>query len=117
MKSMNQIVGGNLKRIREQSGFTQDQVAKLIGLERSTYSNYEGSTREVPYDVLENVANLFGCEPFLLFEDTVYSENEILACAFRISDLEENDLKEIAYFKDIVKSYLKMERISDGKAE
>ena len=47
------------------------------------------------------------CEPFILFEDNIQADNEIMATAFRISDLEDNDLKEIANFKDIVKSYLK----------
>ena len=32
-------------------------------------------------------------------------------------DIEENDLKEIANFKDIVKSYLKMERISQNETK
>ena len=40
-----------------------------------------------------------------------------MATAFRISDLEDNDLKEIANFKDIVKSYLKMERIAQNESE
>ena len=116
MKTVNQIIGENLKKIRESSGFTQEQVAKSIGIERSTYSNYEGGVREVPYTILENISNLFGCEPYILFEDNIPTDNEILATAFRISDLEENDLKEIANFKDIVKSYLKMERIVQNEA-
>lgn len=116
MEAVNQIIGENLKKIRELSNFTQEQVAKSIGIERSAYSNYEGGTREVPYNILENISNLFGCEPFILFEDNIHTENEILATAFRISDLEENDLKEIANFKDIVKSYLKMERITQNEA-
>ena len=114
MKTINQIIGENLKKIRELSGFTQEQIAKSIGIERSAYSNYEGGTREVPYDILEK---LFGCEPFILFEDNVQADNEILATAFRISDLEDDDLKEIANFKDIVKSYLKMERIAQNEVE
>ena len=116
MKTVNQIIGENLKKIRESSGFTQEQVAKSIGIERSTYSNYEGGVREVPYTILENISNLFGCEPYILFEDNIQTDNEILATAFRISDLEENDLKEIANFKDIVKSDLKMERIAQNEA-
>ena len=99
MKTINQIIGENLKKIRKLSGFTQEQIAKSIGIERSAYSNYEGGTREV------------------LFEDNVQADNEILATAFRISDLEDDDLKEIANFKDIVKSYLKMERIAQNEVE
>lgn len=117
MKTNNQIVGENLRKIRELSSYTQEQVAKSIGIERSAYSNYEMGTREVPYDTLESISNLFGCEPIILFEDSIQADNEIMATAFRISDLEENDLKEIAMFKDIVKSYLKMERIAPNEAE
>jgi len=82
-------------------------------VERSAYSNYESGVREVPFHLLEKIADLFGCEAFLLFEDNVEADNEILATAFRISDVEEGDLKEIAHFKDLVKSYLKMERIGN----
>ena len=38
MKMINQVVGENLKKIRELSGFTQEQIAKSIGIERSAYS-------------------------------------------------------------------------------
>lgn len=117
MRTTNQIIGENFKKIRELSGFTQEQVAKFLGIERSTYSNYEAGIREAPYNILENISNLFGCEPLLFFEDTIQADNEIMAMAFRISDLEENDLKEIAAFKDIVKSYLKMERIAQNETE
>ena len=101
MKTVNQIVGENMKKIRELSGFTQEQVAKLIGIERSAYSNYEGGVREAPYNILESISNLFGCEPFILFEDNIH----------------ENDLQDIANFKDIVKSYLRMERISQNETK
>ena len=103
MKMINQVVGENLKKIRELSGFTQEEVAKSIGVERSTYSNYEGEIGRASCRVL--------------FEDSIHADNEIMATAFRISDLEENDLKEIAIFKDIVMSYLKMERIAQHEAE
>lgn len=116
MKTINQIIGGNLKKIRELSDFTQEQIAKSIGIERSAYSNYEGGTRDVPYDVLERISNIFGCEPYILFEENIQTDNEIMATAFRISDLDDNDLIEIANFKEIVKSYLKMERIAQNEA-
>lgn len=116
MKDLNQIVGNNLKKIREISGFTQEQIAESIGIERSAYANYECGFREIPYGILEKISNLFGCEPFILFEDNIQTDNEIMATAFRVSGFEDSDLKEIAKFKDVVKSYLKMERISKDEA-
>lgn len=112
MKTLNQIIGDNLKKARELSGFTQEQTAKFIGINRSAYSNYESGLREIPYNILESLSNLFGCEPSILFEESASTDNEILVTAFRITNTEEADMKEIARFKDIVKSYLKMERIA-----
>ena len=48
MKTTNQIIGENLKKIRELSGFTQDQAAKFIGVERSAYSRYKRSPISYP---------------------------------------------------------------------
>ena len=117
MKTINQTVGNNLKKLRDLSGFTQSEVAKAVGIERSAFSNYEEGTREVPYNILEKLSNLFGCEASLLFENDEESKNELFATSFRLSSLNEIDLNEIANFKDIVKSYLKMERIANDKTE
>ena len=32
MRTINQIIGENLRKIRELSGFTQEQIAKSIGI-------------------------------------------------------------------------------------
>lgn len=117
MKTTNQIIGENLKRLRETSGFSQEQIARTVGLEHSTYSNYEGGTREIPYQIIERISALFGCDPCVLFEDNLQNQSEIIVSAFRISDLEDSDLKEITNFKDIVKAYLKMERIAHNDAQ
>jgi len=112
MNTTNQIIGENLKKIRELSGFTQKQVALSIGVERSAYINYERATRDVLYNILENIGNLFGCDPFVLYEDNAQINNEILSTRFNIPNIDEKELKEIINFKDIVESYLKMERLA-----
>lgn len=117
METTNQMIGENLKKIRELSGFTQAKVALSIGVERSAYINYERATREVPYNILENIGNLFGCDPFVLYEDNAQINNEILSTTFNIPDIEESDLKEIINFKDLVESYLKMERITQKEVK
>jgi transcriptional regulator with XRE-family HTH domain len=116
MKTTNQIIEENLKKIRELSGFTQAKVALSIGVERSAYINYERATREVPYTILENIGNLFGCDSFVLYEDNAQINNEILSTRFNIPDIDEKDLKEIINFNDIVEFYLKMERIAQKEA-
>lgn len=108
---MNNTIASNLKKLREAARYTQDEVAQALGITRSAYSNYESGEREAPYDVLEKVSNLFGCDMYVLFEENQNADAMILASAFRLDGLAPEDTAEIIRFKDIVKSYLKMEAI------
>lgn len=108
---MSNIISTNLKKLREAARYTQDEVAQVLGITRSAYSNYESGEREVPYDVLEKASDLFGCDMYLLFEENENADAMILASAFRLDGLTDEDAVEIVRFKDIVKSYLKMEAI------
>ena len=108
---MNRIIGNNLKKIRSISSFTQEEVAAALGINRSAYSNYESGEREMPIGLLEKAADLFGCELYVFFEENL-SDDILLATSFRIDGLDSNDLQEIIHFKDIVKSYIKMDQIA-----
>jgi transcriptional regulator with XRE-family HTH domain len=108
---MNTTIGKNLKLLRDFNKFSQEQVAEYLGINRSTYSNYESGDREAPLDVLEKISNLYGCELHVLFEENKESFQDALMCTFRVDNLSSSDLNEIAKFKDIVKSYLKMNRL------
>ena len=108
---MNKIIGSNIKKLRETARYTQDEVAQAIGITRSAYSNYESGNREVPYDVIEKASDFFGCDMAMLFEENENVDAMILASAFRLDGMTSEDAVEIMHFKDIVKSYLKMEAI------
>ncbi len=108
---MRNIIATNLKKLREAARYTQDEVSQALGITRSAYSNYESGEREAPYDVLEKVSDLFGCDMYILFEENENADAMILASAFRLDGLTDEDTAEIIRFKDIVKSYLKMEAI------
>lgn len=85
-------VGQNLKRLRSLSGFTQDQIATFVGITRSAYSNYESGERETPCSVIDSLSNLYGCDPYDLFSEDITKENAVIATAFRISDLSNEDM-------------------------
>ena len=108
---MDKTIARNIKKFRETARYTQDEVAQSLGITRSAYSNYESGDREVPYDVIEKASNFFGCEMTMLFEENENVDAMILATAFRIDGIAPEDAGEIMRFKDIVKSYLKMEAI------
>lgn len=108
---MDKTIATNLKELRQISHYTQQEIAQALGITRSAYSNYESGEREIPYDVLEKASDFYGCEMTLLFEDNKNIKDLIFASAFRIEGIMPEDAVEIAHFKDIVKSYLKMEEI------
>lgn len=108
---MERIIARNLKKLREIARYTQDEVAQALGITRSAYSNYESGDREVPYDVIEKASDFFGCDMTVLFEENENADALIFASAFRIHGISPEDSAEIMRFKDIVKSYLKMEVI------
>lgn len=108
---MDKNISRNLKKLRETARYTQDEVAHALGITRSAYSNYESGDREMPYDVIEKASDFFGCDMMVLFEDNENVDAMILASAFRIDGIAPEDAGEIMSFKDIVKSYLKMEAI------
>ena len=55
-----EIVARNLKSLREANGFTQERLANYLGIGRSAYSNYELGDREIPLNIMESLANLYG---------------------------------------------------------
>ncbi len=108
---MDKIIARNIKKLRETARYTQDEVAQALGVTRSAYSNYESGDREVPCDVIEKASDFFGCDMAVLFEENENVDAMILVSAFRLDGMTADDAAEIMRFKDIVKSYLKMEAI------
>lgn len=101
-----------MKALREANGYTQEQVAACLGVNRSAYANYETGERETPVDVLEKACSLFGCEMEMLFDPDENAVKNMLVCAFRADNLSEGDLREVCAFKEIVLNYMKMDRLS-----
>lgn len=105
------MLNRNLKLLRSSMGMTQEEVASFLGIGRSAYSNYEDGRREPPLDMLEKFADLTGCDLATLYEEDEELVKSQLICSFRTEGLTNNDLEEIASFKKLVLSYLKMERL------
>ena len=45
---MREVIGRNLKVLREANDLTQEQMSSYLGIGRSAYANYEAGERETP---------------------------------------------------------------------
>ena len=55
----NMSTGTNIKKLREQKGLLQKQVAEELGIGNSNYSKIENGIREITVKELQNLAKLF----------------------------------------------------------
>lgn len=55
-------VGMNLRMVREEQGWTVEQVATMADVKPVTIEKIEAGAFNVPLDVLAKVADVLGCE-------------------------------------------------------
>ena len=103
------IIAKNIKLLRQASNYTQESVASFLGIGRSAYSNYESGDRELPLSCMEKLADLYGCDAYMLYEENESVIEDMLATAFRVDNLSPADMEQIAAFKRVVKSSLMMD--------
>lgn len=103
------IIAKNIKLLRQASNYTQENVASFLGIGRSAYSNYESGDRELPLSCMEKLADLYGCDAYMLFEENESVIEDMLATAFRVDNLSPADMEQIAAFKRVVKNSLMMD--------
>lgn len=96
----------NLRALREVLGYSQEQVAHYLEIERVMISYYETGARPVPAPVLVKLAEFYNVELKDLFEEKPLNSKLNYAFAFRASDIADEDLKVIARFKRIAKTYI-----------
>lgn len=103
------IIAKNIKLMRQASNYTQENVASFLGIGRSAYSNYETGDRELPLSCMEKLADLYGCDAYMLYEENESVIEDMLATAFRVDNLSPADMEQIAAFKRVVKNSLMMD--------
>lgn len=48
-----------IRNLREDSDFTQQQIADILFINRRTYSSYENGVRSMPIEILSRIADVF----------------------------------------------------------
>ncbi|MDO8572724.1 MAG: helix-turn-helix domain-containing protein [bacterium] len=83
-----------IKEFRTKKGFSQEQVAKAIGVSRPTYSAIEAGKQKLDLDEAQKLANLLGID---------------------ISELVSGSIQDIEKYKHMILTYLRMNLSKDGK--
>jgi len=70
-------IGENIKRIREEKGLLQKQVAASVGVHPSNYSKIEKGEREPSIEVLDKIAKLFGLSVYQIIHPEENTPQEV----------------------------------------
>ncbi len=93
------LIGEKFKKLREESGLTQGQIAGYLGVDQSYISRYEKNERHLSVDLLEKLSNLFGCSiDYFTSEDSHYTP---LPFALRATCIKSEDLETLAAIRKI----------------
>jgi transcriptional regulator with XRE-family HTH domain len=65
-------IGKNIKKIREQKGLMQKEVASTAEMQASNYSKIESGQRDISVEALDKIAQLFGItiDEIIHYEDS-----------------------------------------------
>lgn len=68
MSSMKKQIGAKLKELRKENGWTQQQVADMIGVSRVNYTRYELNASEPDFDILVRLADIYDVSLDYIFD-------------------------------------------------
>lgn len=94
-----------LKTYRKKKNYTQQQIAEMLGLTKSTYSLYESGKVEPNVERIRKLTNILETSSDILletgFEEITQEEKSLIAT---IRKLSEEDQRELQNFIDFKKS-------------
>ena len=94
---MNNLIS-RLRKARSNSGLTQQQVAKLIGIHRPTISDIENGQRKITTEELLSFAKIYEVSPSWLLgikEKHIESDDLVRGLAQELATLKQRDLNKV----------------------
>lgn len=96
---MNNIVGNNIRTLRENAGFTQTNLATFLGVDQSMISKIEKGERIFSVSMIEKLATLFGVNVEQLESYPITASK--LSFAFRGNDVTASEMEVISAINKI----------------
>ena len=100
--------GERFKEIRSTHGYTQEQLANYLQVDRTMIAKFEKGERALGLSVLEKACRLFGCTLSELESTAPYAP---LTLAFRAKELAPEDLEAISRIQKLVLNTKKMKKL------
>ncbi|MGL6299107.1 MAG: helix-turn-helix domain-containing protein [Methanobacteriaceae archaeon] len=67
-------IGDRLKKLREDSNYTQEQLANYLEINQGQLSKIENGNRNLNLDLLDKICSLYNCTPeYILLKSDEYS--------------------------------------------
>ncbi len=63
-------IGTNLRRLRNRTKLSQEEVADRLGIDRKTYANWENEYNDIKSEYIPSLAEIFDVEISELFQDS-----------------------------------------------
>ena len=98
--SIDESLGYNLLRLRKNRGYTQQQIADRLNLNRSTYTKYETGVSEPSIEIMRKIAEIFSVDISVLVADKADAE-------FRDKESEKMDVNSTE--RSIINLYRKLD--------
>lgn len=67
--------GQNLIKFRNLCGFTQQQIADILNLNRTTYTKYETGVSEPSIEILKKIAAIYGVDANAILGDDTFTKS------------------------------------------
>lgn len=113
MKQGINIIGNNIKSMREKRQLRQEDISSYLGVAREMVSYYESGARNIPLDTVNKLADFFQVELEDLLEENPDMRKANVALAFRAGELGAEDVQTVADFHKIVKNYIKIKSLCE----
>lgn len=110
MERKENTTGRNIKRLREEAGFSQKNIAEYLNIDQSLISLIEKGERKASLSMIESLSALFCCEVKQILKGD--ENGNKYRIAFRAKNMESEDMQALAAINRIALNQMRMEQIS-----
>lgn len=95
------MIGENVKKLREESGLSQKDLSRLLGVSRSAVTLIEANRRKVSADEIVRLCEIFGVSADELLNHPIRDQSaEVFERAFnQLNEEDQREVIEMIHFK------------------